>query len=140
MKDVKDTDYSKWTREDFIFHHRKMWNWITNKTLKLKRKVIEEEYFETMGISEYEIPINTSYCCAYDMKCMENSNYIIALRCENCPIDWNSSMKKHMCQNMNVEYDCEGLYLKYYRCDIDNYKEAARLASKIASLPEVENV
>lgn len=120
MKDVKDTYYSTWTREDFIFHHRKMWNWIADETLRLKRKVIEEEYFEAMEISEDEIPINTSYCCAYDMKCMENSNYIIALWCENCPIDWNSSMKKHMCQNMDVEYDCEGLYLKWYRCDIDN--------------------
>lgn len=123
MKDVKDTYYSTWTMEDFIFHHRKMWNWIADETLRLKRKVEKFEYFEAMGIPEDEIPINRSYCCAYDMKCMENSNYIIALWCENCPIDWNSIMKKHMCQS-----------------DIDNYKEAVRLARIIANLPEKENV
>lgn len=51
MKDVKDTDYLQWSREDFLFHHRKMWNWIADQTLKLKRKVYKEEYFDEMGIS-----------------------------------------------------------------------------------------
>lgn len=137
MKDVKDTDYSKWTREDFVFHHRKMWNWIADQTLKLKRKVTKEEYFEAMGIPVWNRPLHRCYCCQYVFRYFENT-------CESCPIDWtngedNDEFDKYFI--CTFEYETIGLtsiFIKWLRADY--YKEAARLARTIANLPEKENV
>lgn len=123
MKNIKDTDYSTWEKEDFIFHHRKMWNWITNETLKLKRKVIEEEYFKMMEIPRYGWPTSLSYCCECD-------NSI----CVNCPIDWSSHRSILMCMHTTIRCDFEGLYLRWDRAR--EYEEAAELARTIANLPE----
>ena len=36
----------KLTREQAIMEHRKMWNWIADETLRLKRRVPKDNYFE----------------------------------------------------------------------------------------------
>lgn len=137
MKDVKDTDYSKWTREDFVFHHRKMWNWIADQTLKLKRKVRKYEYFEVMGIPEDERPLNFCYCC--DFAKVQLSNEGCESMCQWCPVDWMSNDNMYMCVYRNLARNY-GLFTRWRLQYDSNYKEAARLARTIANLPENENV
>lgn len=136
MKDVKDTDYSKWTREDFIFHHRKMWNWIADQTLKLKRKVDKLEYFRAMRTSVNYRPLHLCYCCEFTA--VLDKNGTIRPICRRCPIDWKSNALDYMCEcNSNMD-DGDGLFTIWL--DTYDYKESAIVARTIANLPEVENV
>lgn len=137
MKDVKDTNYLEWTREDFIFHHRKMWNWIADESLRLKQKVYKEEYFDEMGIPEDERPLGLCYCCEYS-KFMSNicgDTYM----CQWCPINWMSSDNKYMCKHMNLGYN-DGLIMMWEHQYGWNYKGSAMVGRTIANLPEKENI
>lgn len=122
-------------RECYIFHHRKMWNWIADQTLKLKRKVYKEEYFDEMGIPEDERPLNLCYCC--DFAKVQLSNEGCEPMCQWCPVDWMSNDNMYMCVHRNLARDY-GLFTRWrLQCD-GNYKDAARLARIIANLPEAE--
>lgn len=56
-------------KEKSISNHRKMWNWIAEETLRLRRKVEKHEYFEHFKIPEEERPKNYLYCIMrYDPK------------------------------------------------------------------------
>lgn len=112
------------TREQTIKKHRKMWNWIAYETLKRKRKVLKEDYFEEHGISM--IPYCECYCCDYDY---DYSIKYDSYRCKACPIIWPDNMT---CPNDN------SLYEQFYSCRNKDYKEAAELARQIAELPEKE--
>ena len=138
MKDVKDTDYLQWSREDFLFHHRKMWNWIADQTLKLKRNVAKFEYFEAMGIPKCERPFALCYCCQYTNIIQDDG----LIRCKYCPINWKSNAKHTMCLSLSESRQSGGLFgrWRWVFTDDNYYKYAARLARTIANLPEVENV
>lgn len=120
-------------RECYIFHHRKMWNWIADQILKLKRKVYKEEYFEVMGISICERPLNLCYCC--DFAKVPSSDGGCKPMCQLCPIDWMSNDSMYMCEHRNLARD-DGLFTRWRLQYDSNYKEAARLARTIANLPE----
>lgn len=127
MKDVTNTNYLEWTKADFIFHHRKMWNWIADETLRLKRIVNKYEYFRAMNIDEVLLPLNKCYCC-------ESCCHL--KYCDNCPIDWKSNAPEFKCQNKEKRLDNKGIYGKWlYEFD---YKKSAKLARTIANLPEKE--
>ena len=53
------------TKECAITLHRRMWRWIGLKTLKEKRCVKKEEWFERFGL---EWVICGCYCCEYAYK------------------------------------------------------------------------
>lgn len=59
----------KLTREQAIEEHRKMWNWIADETLKQKRKVNENEYFQHINLTD--IPKDNSFISEYIMQQME---------------------------------------------------------------------
>lgn len=120
-------------RECYIFHHRKMWNWIADQTLKLKRKVTKEEYFEAMGIPKCDRPLNLCYCC--DFAKVPSSYGGCEPMCQLCPIDWMSNDRIYMCEYRNLARDY-GLFTRWRLQYDSNYKEAARLARTIANLPE----
>ena len=109
------------TREQAIAEHRKMWNWIADKTEKLKRKVEKEEYFREMGIAN--IPRSECYCCEY----LFSGCIVIQLSyCKNeCAINWG--------ENLNC---IDSYYQKWIF--IDGWQQSARLARIIANLPERE--
>ena len=127
MRDETFRFYLERTREDFIFHHRKMWNWIADETLRLKRIVCKHEYFQAMNIDEVLLPLNTCYCCesCYHLK-----------YCDDCPIDWKSNAPEFKCKNKEKIFDNNGIYGKWL--DEPDYKKAAKLARTIANLPEKE--
>lgn len=105
------------TREQAIAEHRKMWNWIADKTEKRKQKVFKSEYFYENNIRI--IPFAHCYCCQYIFDTSEGCNH------NNCIINWGES-----------KYCLNGYYRKWSEsCD---WKESARIAKVIASLPENE--
>lgn len=122
-------------KKDFLFHHRKMWNWIADQTLKLKRKVYKEEYFDELGIPKCDRPLNLCYCC--DFAKVPLSNEGCEPMCQWCPVDWMSNDNKYMCKHMNLGYN-DGLIMRWEHQYGWNYKDAARLARIIANLPEAE--
>ncbi len=107
----------KLTREQAIEEHRKMWNWITDETLKRKHCVSKEDYFKEHA--EYrKIPRNECWCCEYD-----NEHC-----CKFCPIDWGNEVS---CMEL---VSC---YMKWYECLIsDDYEQAVEYARIVSELPE----
>lgn len=100
---------------DYHELHKRLWNWIADKTLELKRQVDKEEYFEAMGIPEEEIPIHYCYACAA-------CNSV----CYKCPIDWSPFED---CISNGALFDA------WFSCKNEDYETAAALARKIANLP-----
>ena len=118
----------KLTREEAISEHRKMWNWIADRIEEEKEyQDIEDlkiEYCDREGFDDIE---NNCFCCEY-------TNCV----CEFCPIEWESEAGDYMCLDQYKEKDCKGLYMLCF--DELDWKEQAKLARKIANLPERENV
>ena len=100
---------------DYHELHKRLWNWIADKTLELKRKVQKWEYFMEMGIPVEEIPENECYAC-------EECN----VRCSNCPINWSPFED---CISNGALFDA------WFSCKNEDYETAAALARKIANLP-----
>ena len=125
------------TKSEAIELHRRMWLWIADETLIRKRKVTEQDYFKEMGIYNKDIPPwRSCYCCEYNIqqkikiKKYDWDKY----GCKYCPLNWNSKCDRRMCRNKNKLDDYKGLMGKW--ADKKNYKKAAKLAKKIANLPE----
>ena len=117
------------TKEQAIFEHRKMWNWIADKTLERKTCVKKADYFKENGIIDE--PCCQCYCCEYD----EKGKYY--KRCYRCPLEWNSRVSTLKCFDNKQQYDDHGLFAKYLSHNRRNdYKMAAKLARRIANLPE----
>ena len=112
----------KLTKKESVELHRKLWNWVADETLRLKRKVYGNEYFEKMRISTEDVPCCHCYCCEYDELYNPDKN------CYYCPIKWGDDNEK--CGN-NMHY-------KLWSTSED-YKEAAKYARKIANMPERED-
>ena len=107
------------TKSEAIFHHRKMYHWIADETRKKKRKVTENEYFDQYNISRGGRPLCDSYACHYDM--------LFGDDCTHCPINWGGGVG---CVDNGSPY-CE-----WIDCDKNDWERAAKLADKIAELPE----
>ena len=105
------------TLRETVDNHRVLWNWLTDETLKRKRKVQKKEYFVEHGVEECDFPRNLCYCCEYNI-----SNISKGQECSSCPIDW-----KGKC------YYTESLYRVWY--NETDYIKAAKLAREIANLP-----
>ena len=105
------------TKEQAVKEHRKMWNWIADKTLERRGKVTKEDYFR----EEYQNKIcicNDCWCCEYDKQ-----------NCEECPIQGDRANKTY-CRNLSSPY------YELFKTENDDYEMAAELARKIANLPE----
>lgn len=116
------------TREEAISKHRKMWSWIADEIEK-EKKYQDIEYLKIEYCNDEEVRGVTSNCF-----CCEYTNCV----CEFCPIEWESEAGDYMCLDQYKEKDCKGLYMLCF--DELDWKEQAKLARKIANLPERENV
>ena len=116
------------TRERAITLHRRMWRWIGLKTLREKRCVRKEEWFERFGLKTI---YSDCYCCEYARQFFPYSDWRNT-RCFYCPIDWG------------VKRDCcgEGALFKLWchEIDMENWQEAGKLALQIVELPEKEEL
>ena len=70
---------------------------------------------------------NNCFCCEY-INCV----------CVFCPIKWESKVENYMCIDEYKENDSEGIYS--ICCDETDWREQAKLARKIANLPERQDV
>lgn len=119
------------TKSEAIAAHRRLWNWIADKTIERKRIVRKTEYFAENNILNY--PLNCCYCCDFANNSYQE-NY-----CCDCPLDWQSEVEVMPCENLKKMNDDGGLYSQWCReCGSGEWKEAARIAREIANLPEKE--
>lgn len=156
----------KFTKQQAIEKHRKMWNWIANqldKAEELKNNgntlgtlyevwLLKCKYTEKL---EYNI-LHNCFCCEYDWRQSVKSE---AKDCTYCPLCWGTENKAEdfFCetgidiQSLNEKYkidleggDCKketiGLWnLAEQLSENEMYKEAAEVARQIANLPEKED-
>ncbi len=118
------------TLKDAVDGFRKQWNWMADETLRQKRKVEKEEYFDTQGIDERDRPILCCYLCEYTHSLKKYNPDMVV--CNNCPINWGGKIGN--CCSKDVRDDDKGLYEEWEKTN-DDYEEAARLAREIANLP-----
>lgn len=114
------------TKEEAIRQHRELWKWIAVETLKQRRIVMKYEYFH-----DKEHICFDCYCCEYDAYFHQT-----AATCLLCPIDWNSTAYRNMCEDKSKKNDRKNIYNLWLKTN--DYKTAALLAYKISKLPEKE--
>ena len=116
------------TKERAITLHRRMWRWLGLKTLKEKRCVKKEEWFERFKLNAI---CCECYCCEYAQQFMQYHDWL-NVRCFYCPIDWGG--ERNCC-------DGKALFALWrYEKDMGNWQEAGKLALQIAELPEREEI
>ena len=119
------------TREQSIIEHRKMWNWISDETLRAKHIIYKDDYFLCNDINRDEIYCKC-YLCDYATSISGWKD-----KCQYCPIDWGSTVENVMCLDKEYYDDEKGLYeLWVSATERFDYKKAADLARQIAELPE----
>ena len=116
-------------KEKVIENHRKMWNWLADETEKRKLKMNKTDYFEENRECRGIKLRNWCYLCEYTVN--YTGIYSYSINCGVCPINWGSDSGYYMCEN-----DGKGIYSQWCHCDPDDWQTAARLARKIANLPE----
>lgn len=111
------------TFDETVAEHRKMWNWIADETLRLKRVVNKSEYFFSIGLRRNDWPVCKCFCCEYTSMC-----------CDHCPLEWHGSDK-------TISQTCfiGGEYSRWrLACEVGDWEKASDLARQIANLPERE--
>lgn len=115
------------TREQAIENHKKMWNWISDKTMERKRIVYEWEYFGENKV--HDIPIGFNYGCEYDR--YHNSD------CKNCILKFIEKNKENIQMNTTPCCNPEHPHSKWVLCFENNdYINASKYAKKIAEFIE----
>lgn len=116
------------TRKRALQLHRRLWVWITLKTLKVKRKVQKVE-FPPFSKGSYVDVHNFCFCCEYAWQVAHQNDICLMDICNYCPIDWGYT-GECACETYNA------LYCRWSDLHISEYEEAAEIAFKIANLPE----
>lgn len=115
------------TREQAIFYHRDMWNWIADEIEKAKSVLsvikLKEEYCKRNMFNV----LYSCFLCDY-------TNH----ECYKCPLKWNSIPMYNMCEHLLSYGDMKGIYCqcKYAL----TWQKQAALARKIANLTERTDV
>lgn len=121
------------TKEEAIRRHQILWNWIAQTSIQEQRCVDKIEAFEHFGWSKHYVQ-SYCWCCGYAQE--EFIKYRNSVYCEDhpsqcffCPVEWPGGH----CAN--------GLFLLLDQfidafCAGDDYIEVAKIAYKIAELPE----
>ena len=100
------------TREEAIRKHRELWHWMANKTRECGHRV-----------SERDNPDGTmNWLCKYVANTYGDAFSDCGL---DCPICWDENDPTSTCLGCISDYVCA-----------DDPEEAARIADKIAELPE----
>lgn len=136
-------DYLKnLTKEQAIEEHRKMWNWISDKTSELQQCMTKDDYIrgELLVDIDSEILLHTNsscFCCLYASNVAKTVE-----KCKCCPIDWGKcNTKGYMCEHIDKDdLFKRGIYAEWvYALESYDYEECARLARLIANLPEAKD-
>lgn len=104
----------------------KTWQWISEKTQKLKRKVEKDKYFK--HINMINKVHNNSYACEFAKSSfMMNENDNIGCFCKYCPLIWINGIRLtgYMCI-----LDKDSIYDKW--CYSQDWQESAKLAKEIS--------
>lgn len=105
------------TLTECIENHKKLWNWIADKSIERERQVVKWEYFAEKRKEALGTVRNHCYLCEY---VTQNG-----LDCSKCPI------KTTVGDQGKVLECCDGLYAEwYYTVD---YKRCSDLARQIAN-------
>lgn len=119
----------KLTKPEAIKWHRRMWIWIAREIARKRRVLsvaeLKKKFILNNGLGKIK---NDCFCCAYVYQNNIENWYNNEFYCnEYCPIVWNEGGT--CCENRS-EYDAV--------CSVDynDWKKQARLAYKIAMLPE----
>lgn len=104
------------TKRKAVEMHRELWRWVSFETVKRKRKVYKEEYFEEIHPELAGIE-NNCFCCEYASQ--------ISIFCVACPVVWG-----------NEETCDRSIYDDWFKTDNSDYLQAASYARKIADLKE----
>lgn len=99
---------------DAIMRHRKMWNWIADKTEQRQIKVIKQDYFEENNLTPV---VSNCYMCEYTKH-----------RCHFCPIKWPN-------QTCVEPGYIDAPYLIWSQLPLNDWEQAAYFARIIANLP-----
>ena len=123
------------TRERAIQLHRRLWRWIALKTLKEKRIVSKNEF--PMFRDNIRHACCFCYCCEYAEQKREeaisDSPTDSPAKCVYCPINWGIDVNRETGGIFYVH--CTESIYDYWE-DEEEYREAAKLAFKIAALSE----
>ena len=156
-------DIKNLTKEQAIAEHRKMWNWIADRL----EKATSRDDFDVYDLKmEYEELHNlklfcSCYLCEYAREKALDEDVSLQERCIYCPLLWedDKSSIDFICEYGNgiEQYDDDIIdVLKIFYSDIigefglwnvcdflatkRHYDKAARLARKIANLPEKDEI
>ena len=118
--------------------HRYMWNWIADKTIERKSKVVKREFLIE---NNAPIPRADCYCCAYAYEEFVNTTGIADRSnsyCVNCPIKWSND-ESHLVlaciKHMSGSEEVEGLFSKWADTKTSEWELASKYAREIAELP-----
>lgn len=124
------------TRKQAITEHRKMWNWIADQIIKLRKLIDVYSYKKAYLYRKRLFDIrNNCFLCEY------SKSYFYSL-CKNCPLDWG-----YVADDVEWFCPCEGNpfssneeeYGLWWKCQkAKTWEEQARIAREIANLPERE--
>lgn len=121
------------TKKQAIKKAKMMWNWISNETLKEKRVIEKNEYFQKNNIKK--IPRNECYLCEYTRK-FEIIGF--GSGCKKCPLKFTNIYNLHNSELYHAP--CTRDDSPYYKWVMLNHERDYELASKyakeIANLPE----
>lgn len=140
------------TKEKAIELHRIMWRYIADTSMKERRCVSKAEAISWMQVHNfiernYE-PVYKCFACHYAIKTQIARGFGFcseAARCIICPLEWNSSADRIMCQFKSYEDQCSsnniyqstGLFSLWYQAtEKGNWQIASELANEIACLKE----
>ena len=140
------------TKQEAVRHHRDMWNWIADELEKHENTYetiweLKEKFIDINFLPEI---LNDCFCCQY-----VDSHYYGKWgspgACKICPLIWGNEEfvgDTCFCEGLSLEDDetidyekTRGLYGKLIDVLIDekDFEKGARLARKIANLPEKLN-
>lgn len=114
------------TKEEAVYNHRKLWNWIAEETEKRKEVVLKEQYFSENGFIHIK---NDCYCCEYEREFLDDD-------CNHCPILWVAAGEEYKyCVARSSPY------MKWIIASeiVQDYRECAKYAREIANLPARED-
>ena len=121
--------------QETIIQHRRMWNWIADKTMESEQCVTKYEYMLHLerNSEQKKIPIHLCFLCDYATLTayMETGKTSSDIRCRYCPCVWPGG-----CCYKNDRQNLRPLYTRWIDAHQEqNYKNAAKYARKIADLP-----
>lgn len=111
------------TKAEAIRRHRLLWNWIAQTSIQEQRCVSKPEAFKHFG---WEYAHAHCWCCEYVVRLFGYWD------CSHCPILWPD----YSCASCKSDFDLFLFDRFSYAFSEDNYIEVAKIAYKIAELPE----